>query len=384
MKIKIIKVLTLCIAFALLTNFTYPSRGATTKSLKFQAEIWADNWFALYVNGKKIGEDSTPFQTERSFNRDVIKFTASYPLTIGLIAKDYVENASGLEYIGKPNQQIGDGGIIAQFRDLASGKVVGSTNSQWRVFVINSAPLNVDCEKSANPLRECKTTEIKYPVRWYSTTFKDKSWSFATAYTPEAVGVKGGYGEIVWDSNANLIWSKDLRLDNTILLRGKILSPPEKVFKLSSPDFSNDGLLPIVHTCDGLGISPALSFDGVPDQSKSIAVIMDTIPGKLRPGEIDIGNHFYLTLYNIPPSTRDIPAGATSIGILGQNFQGKNLGYTPPCSQGGGLKVYTITAYALSEILDLAPTKATQANLLSAMEGKIIARSVIQVKYQRT
>jgi len=73
--------------------------NAAAKIYSFQAEIWADNWFALYVNGKKVGEDSTPFNTERSFNGDSIAFKASYPLTIGIIARDYVENASGLEYI---------------------------------------------------------------------------------------------------------------------------------------------------------------------------------------------------------------------------------------------------------------------------------------------
>ena len=99
-----------------------PAQAATSKSISFQAEIWADNWFSLYINGKKVGEDSVSISTERSFNSEKIKFTASYPLTIGVIAKDFIENSSGLEYIGKPNQQIGDGGIIIQIRELATGK----------------------------------------------------------------------------------------------------------------------------------------------------------------------------------------------------------------------------------------------------------------------
>ena len=55
------------------------SAPAATKIYSFTAEIWADNWFALYVNGKKVGEDSTPFATERSFNSDAISFKSSYP-----------------------------------------------------------------------------------------------------------------------------------------------------------------------------------------------------------------------------------------------------------------------------------------------------------------
>ena len=365
------------------------SAPAATKIYNFTAEIWADNWFALYVNGKKVGEDSTPFATERSFNSDAITFKASYPLTIGIMARDYVENASGLEYIGKPNQQIGDGGIIAQIRDTDSKQVITATNKSWKVFVTNKAPLNEDCVKSKDPLLDCKSTVTRAPTSWYSATFKDTSWKSATEFTAAAVGVKDGYSNFTWSPTSSLVWSSDLRIDNTILLRTKVLAAPKvtsqasTTFTVGSPDFSNGGLLPKANTCDGTGISPALTFSGVPSNAQSLAVIMDTIPGPLRPGEVDIGNHFYLILYDIPANTILIPAGATNIGTLGQNFQGKKLGYTPPCSQGSGLKEYTITAFALSEKLNLNPSQATESAILKAVEGKTIAKSLLVAKYQR-
>ena len=362
--------------------------NAASKVYTFTAEVWADNWFALYVNGKKVGEDSTAFATERSFNSDSISFKASYPLTIGIIARDYVENASGLEYIGKPNQQIGDGGIIAQIRQADTGQVVGSTNKAWKVFITNRAPLNEDCVKSSAPLTDCKSLVTKTPTSWYSTTFKDTTWKSATEFTPAAVGVKDGYFNFTWAPLASLVWSSDLRLDNTILLRTTILQPKvatqtAALFTVGSPDFPNGGLIPKDYTCDGAGKSPALTFSGVPSNAKSLAVVMDTIPGPLRPGEVDIGNHFYLILYDIPTSTLRIPSGATDIGTLGQNFQGKKLGYTPPCSQGPGLKEYTITAFALTERLDLPPSQVTESVLLKSIEGKVIAKSTLIGKYQR-
>ena len=376
-------------ASLVLTSFLpMQSTLAAAKIYSFKAEIWADNWFALYVNGKKVGEDSTPFNTERSFNGDSIAFKASYPLTIGIIARDYVENASGLEYIGKPNQQIGDGGIIAQIRELSSGNIVGSTNKGWKVFVTNTAPLNEECVKSSNPLQDCKSAVAKAPTTWYSTSFKDTSWKNAKEFTPAAVGVKDGYSNFTWAQGSSLVWSSNLRLDNTILLRTKILAPKTSVkaasvFTVGSPDFVNGGALPKNYTCDGSGISPALTFSGVPESAKSLALMMDTIPGPLRPGEVDIGNHFYFIVYDIPANTSIIPSGATNIGTLGQNFQGKKLGYTPPCSQGSGLKEYTITAFALSEKLNLDPSQATESALLKAVEGKVIAKSVLVGKYQR-
>lgn len=377
---------------ALLLPFSTVAHAAVSKSISFQAEIWADNWFALYVNGKKVGEDSVPITTEKSFNSEKIKFTATYPLTIGLMAKDFVENASGLEYIGKSNQQIGDGGIVLQIRDLTTNQIVAYTDSTWKSLVVFKAPLNPECVTSKAPLTDCKSQTIKNSTTWYSSTYKDSSWLNAKEFTKEAVGVKDGYFNIDWSANAKLIWSNDLKLDNTILFR-KVVSEP-KVFPnsasnvdlpliLTSPDFTNGGKLLVDNTCDGKGISPGFSWTGGSSKIMSYVIIMDTVPGPLRPGEVDIGNHFYLTVYNIPVSIKSLPAGATNIGTLGQNFQGKKLGYTPPCSQGPGSKSYTINLYGLSENLTLKNTEATEKNLLAAMNGKIISSSSITVQYER-
>jgi phosphatidylethanolamine-binding protein (PEBP) family uncharacterized protein len=152
---------------------------------------------------------------------------------------------------------------------------------------------------------------------------------------------------------------------------------------LSSPDFKDGGNLPINFTCDGAGISPSLNWTNVPTSAQSLLLIMDTIPGPLRPGEVDIGKHFYLTVFNIPTSVSSMAAGATNIGTLGQNFQGKKLGYTPPCSQGTGSKKYTFYLYALSSKLTVSANDATEAALLAAMNGKIISTAEMSVFYSR-
>lgn len=363
------------------------SEAAVSKSVAFQAEVWADNWFALYINGKKVGEDSTPITTEKSFNSEKIKFSATYPLTIGVIAKDFTENASGLEYIGKPNQQIGDAGIIFQIREVVSGKVIAFSGRDWKVLTINKAPLNTECVKSTNPISECKSLNVAIPTTWASSSYKDSAWKYATEFSKETVGVKEGYFDYSWIPGAALVWSSDLKLDNTILLR-KIVKAPittsvSKNLTLSSPDFKDGGNLPIDFTCDGKGVSPSLSWSNIPENAQSLVVIMDTIPGPLRPGEVDIGKHFYLTIFNIPTTVSSISAGATNIGTFGQNFQGKKLGYTPPCSQGPGSKKYSIYLYALSSKLTISATDATENSLIAAMSGKIISTAEISVFYSR-
>lgn len=219
----LIGVVTLAVAtLASLTSLpVLPASAAsrTSRTSTFTAEVWADNWFALYVNGRKVGEDSVPITTVRSFNSETITFTATYPLTIGIIGKDYVENASGLEYIGTPRQQIGDGGLIAQVRDNTTGKVVAVTNGTWKALVLDRAPLNASCVTSSSPLTDCRSSTAATPKDWASATASTKGWSKATVYTPEQVGVKEGYNTIRWDPAAKLIWGSDLKIDNTILFR---------------------------------------------------------------------------------------------------------------------------------------------------------------------
>jgi phosphatidylethanolamine-binding protein (PEBP) family uncharacterized protein len=375
------------IAVLLIALFSVPAHAVVAKGVTFQAEVWADNWFALYVNGKKVGEDSTPITTEKSFNSEKIRFTATYPLTIGVFAKDFTENASGLEYIGKPNQQIGDAGIILQIREVTSGRIVAQTSSDWKVLTINKAPLNPECVTSNNPTVDCKSSNSKVPTSWASASFKDATWKFASEYSPEAVGVKDGYFDFTWSPSARLVWSSDLKLDNAILLR-KVVKAATTVsatnpLTLSSPDFKNGGTLPKDFTCDGKGISPSFSWSNVPVNAQSLVLIMDTEPGPIRPGEVDAGKHFYLTIFNIPKTVTSIASGATNIGTLGQNFQGKAPGYTPPCSQGPGAKKYSVHLYALSSKLTLSATEATESSLLAAMTGKVISSASLDVFYSR-
>jgi|DEB19_MinimDraft_3_1074340.scaffolds.fasta_scaffold00224_7 hypothetical protein len=199
--------------------------GATGAKSEFVAEVWADNWFSLYVNGKLVGQDSVPITTERSFNSETISFTATYPLTIAMVTKDFKQDDSGLEYIGTDRQQMGDGGFIAQITDRASGRVIARTGTDWKGLVIHRAPLDDSCEKSASPATDCASKIVAEPSGWTSAGFDDATWAPATTYSGEEVGVKEGYNDISWDPSARLIWTSSLTKDNTILWRHTVTSP---------------------------------------------------------------------------------------------------------------------------------------------------------------
>lgn len=194
----------------------------TSGSTTIEAEVWADNWFAFYLGDTLLKEDSVPITTERSFNAEVFNFKADYPLVLNFIVKDFKENDTGLEYIGQRNQQMGDGGFIAQFTDTSTGKVIAATNDNWKCTVIHEAPLDKSCESESNPVAgqgSCAFTALDEPAGWKSATFDDSTWNNATVYSESQVGPKDGYDQISWDSAANLIWTPDLETHNTILCR---------------------------------------------------------------------------------------------------------------------------------------------------------------------
>jgi len=199
---------------------TNPSGGACD----FVADIWVDNWFAMYVDDALVGEDSVPITTERSFNKESFCFEATYPFTLNFIVKDYKADDSGLEYIGQAKQQMGDGGFIAQFKD-ASGSLVAVTDSSWKCKVIHEAPLNPSCEKDADPSTTCQFSAEDEPQGWKASGYDTSAWPNAVEHSEAAVSPKDGYDEVNWDSTAKIIWGSDLETHNTLLCTKTVTGP---------------------------------------------------------------------------------------------------------------------------------------------------------------
>src|SRR3954469_25875056 len=85
-----------------------------------KANVYADNWFILYVNGELVAVDSIKFIPHNVISVDLLP---TYPMTIAVMARDNADPKSGMEYA---NTNIGDGGFILKFGD---GTV---TNAQWK------------------------------------------------------------------------------------------------------------------------------------------------------------------------------------------------------------------------------------------------------------
>lgn len=207
--------------FSYLATSTFFLLVQTVSADTYTAEVWADNWFSLSVNGTQVAEDSVPITTERSFNAESFSFTAERPFVLGLTAKDFKENDTGLEYIGTRKQQMGDGGVILQIKD-ASGMTVAVTDGGWKCMVAHRAPVNKSCAKEGNPVAgqgACGFEVTEEPAGWDTADFDASDWSSATEHSESSVRPKDGYDRISWDRNAQLIWGSDLETDNTMLCR---------------------------------------------------------------------------------------------------------------------------------------------------------------------
>jgi hypothetical protein len=206
----------------------YTSAAQTTGSVNFQLDGWADNWFAAYLGDTLLVEDHIPITTERSFNAETVTFRADYPLHLNFILKDYIENDTGLEYIGASNQQMGDGGFIMQLTDLTSKQVVAVSNVDWACTVIHVAPLDKACAEAVQPeagVAPCTFRASAEPAGWRADDFDDSVWQATTTHSAAAVSPKGGYDQITWDAAAQFIWGADLQIDNTILCRVTVNEP---------------------------------------------------------------------------------------------------------------------------------------------------------------
>jgi phosphatidylethanolamine-binding protein (PEBP) family uncharacterized protein len=66
---------------------------------------------------------------------------------------------------------------------------------------------------------------------------------------------------------------------------------------LNSPAFKQGGQIPSKYTCEGDDISPPLAWDGVPQGTKSLVLIIDDPDARKAPPRVWV----HWVFYNIPP-----------------------------------------------------------------------------------
>lgn len=169
-----------------------------------KVNVYADNWFVLFINGELAAVDSIKFTPHNVVSVDILP---EYPMTIAVMAKDNADPKTGLEY----GDHIGDGGFCIKFSD---GTV---SNAKWKAKSFFRGPLNADVK---NP----KVEHTAIPTNWFAVDFDDSKWANATEYTEERVNPKEPFFNADF-KGASFIWTSDLDLDNTVIFRTKVEKP---------------------------------------------------------------------------------------------------------------------------------------------------------------
>jgi Raf kinase inhibitor-like YbhB/YbcL family protein len=133
---------------------------------------------------------------------------------------------------------------------------------------------------------------------------------------------------------------------------------------LFSPTFENGADIPLRFTRDGENQSPALAWQDLPEDTQSLALIVENPNGVVRPV-------VHWAIYNISPDKQELPEGIVRTPqVSGIGTQGINhfyrTGYDGPCASDGSDNCYRFKLYAL----DLPP------NLSGGLSGDDLLKTI--------
>lgn len=149
---------------------------------------------------------------------------------------------------------------------------------------------------------------------------------------------------------------------------------------LTSSAFTEGQPIPAQYTCQGENLSPPLAWSGVPQNTQSLALIVDDPDAPSK-------TWVHWVVYNLSPTLTELPEGLTqydgpgSTGIAGVN-DSRKTGYSGPCPPPGSPHRYFFKLYALDTQLNL-PEGATKAQVEQAMQGHILAQGQLMGTYKR-
>lgn len=142
--------------------------------------------------------------------------------------------------------------------------------------------------------------------------------------------------------------------------------------KVFSSAFESNGTIPKKYTCSGENINPPLELQGIPEEARSLVLIMDDPDAPMK-------TFTHWIVWNIGPVAKidedSIP------GIEGMN-DFRKIGYGGPCPPSGTHR-YFFRIYALDKELELKEG-ASRKELENEMIGHIIAEGELMGKYSKT
>ncbi|HEX2843121.1 YbhB/YbcL family Raf kinase inhibitor-like protein [Hyphomicrobium sp.] len=152
---------------------------------------------------------------------------------------------------------------------------------------------------------------------------------------------------------------------------------------LTSPAFVDGAPIPSVYTCEGRDISPPLVWNGVPNGTQSLVLIVDDpdAPDPAKPQRIWV----HWVLYNLPPVSSGLAEGVAADALPKGTEVGLNdwrrLDFGGPCPPIGRHR-YFHKLFALDVRLK-GLNSPRKAQVEAAMEGHVLAQATLMGTYQK-
>jgi Raf kinase inhibitor-like YbhB/YbcL family protein len=176
----------------------------------------------------------------------------------------------------------------------------------------------------------------------------------------------------------HLSWIETMRRTGPTEAVGCTIEVGAMSFRLTSPAFLEGGLIPRLHTCEGADLSPALEWNGEPEETKSFVLIVDD-------PDASVGTWNHWLLWDLPVSTHTLAQGlkAGHTGESGTNDFG-GLGYGGPCPpKGHGPHRYFFKLYAV-DVPSLGLSRGSRrAELERALKGHSRGEAQYIGRYER-
>ncbi len=150
---------------------------------------------------------------------------------------------------------------------------------------------------------------------------------------------------------------------------------------LKTKAFQQSEVIPQKHTCDGADVSPDLTWEGAPQETRSFALICDD-------PDAPVGTFNHWVLYALSANVSGLPENlpkkdevASPKCKQGTNDFGR-VGYGGPCPPHGSTHHYFFKLYALDAEIQLSP-KARKRDLEAAIKGHVLTSAELMGTYQR-
>ncbi len=146
-------------------------------------------------------------------------------------------------------------------------------------------------------------------------------------------------------------------------------------FTLESEAFDNGGVIPRKYGYKNGNLSPPLKISDVPENTLSLALIMDDPDAMGAVGKVWV----HWVLWNIDPSTMELKENSIPKDCLEGETDFGEIGYggpAPPDKE----HTYIFKLYALDQKLD-ADKSSTKKQIEKAMKNHIIAETRLEGRY---